>query len=110
MPFDETLAGRLRPLFRGKYSVKEKRMFGGLAFMINGHMCWDIVGKDLVVRTGRDGFGQALRRPHARPMDFTGRPMKGFVYFARRSLGPRLEIMNMPRTRFRLGSTTKIGI
>ena len=82
MPFDETLAGRLRPLFRGKYSVKEKRMFGGLAFMINGHMCWDIVGKDLVVRTGPDGFEQALRRPHARPMDFTGRPMKGFVYVA----------------------------
>jgi|SRR6516162_1520561 hypothetical protein len=82
MPFDETLAGRLRPLFRGKYSVKEKRMFGGLAFMINGHMCCGIVGKDLVVRTGPDGFEQALRRPHARPMDFTGRPMKGFVYVA----------------------------
>ena len=82
MPFDETLAGRLRPLFRGKYSVKEKRMFGGLAFMINGHMCCGIVGKDLVVRTGPDGFEQALRRPHARPMDFTGRSMKGFVYVA----------------------------
>jgi hypothetical protein len=80
MPFDETLAERLRPLFRGKYSVKEQRMFGGLAFMVNGHMCCGIVGKDLVVRTGPDGFEQALRQPHARPMDFTGRPMRGFVF------------------------------
>ena len=82
MPYDETLVERLRPLFRGKYSVKEKRMFGGLAFMVNGHMCCGIVGKDLVVRTGRDGFSEAIRQPHARPMDFTGRPMKGFVYVA----------------------------
>jgi hypothetical protein len=80
MPFDETLAERLRPLFRGKYSVKEKRLFGGLAFMVNGHMCCGIVGKDLVVRTGPGGFEQALRQPHARPMNFTGRPMKGFVF------------------------------
>jgi hypothetical protein len=80
MPFDETLAERLRPLFRGKYLVKEKRMFGGLAFMVNGHMCCGIVGENLVVRTGPDGFEQALRQPHSRPMDFTGRPMKGFVF------------------------------
>ena len=80
MPFDETLAARLRPLFRGKSSVKERKMFGGLAFMVNGHMCCGIVGKDLVVRTGKDRFEEALRQPHARPMDFTGRPMKGFVF------------------------------
>jgi TfoX/Sxy family transcriptional regulator of competence genes len=80
MPFDETLAERLRPLLRGKYSVRERKMFGGLAFMVNGYMCCGIVGRDLVVRTGPDGFEQALCQPHARPMDFTGRPMKGFVY------------------------------
>src|SRR3974390_3671529 len=82
MAFDENLAEQLRPLFQGKYKVTEKKMFGGLAFMVNGHMCCGIVGKDLVVRTGPEGFDEALRRPHSRPMDFTGRPMKGFVYVA----------------------------
>ena len=81
MAFDEKLAERLRPLFQGKYKVTEKKMFGGLAFMVNGHMCCGIVATDLVVRTGPDAFEQALR-PHTRPMDFTGRPMKGFVYVA----------------------------
>jgi hypothetical protein len=57
-------------------------MFGGLAFMVNGHMCCGIVGKNLVVRTGPEAFDRVVKRPHARPMDFTGRPMKGFVYVA----------------------------
>jgi hypothetical protein len=47
-------------------------MFGGLAFMVNGHMCCGIVGKDLVVRAGPDGFEQTLRQPHARPMMRSG--------------------------------------
>ena len=58
-------------------------MFGGLAFMVNGHVCCGIVGDNLVVRVGTEGHAKALSRPHARAMDFTGRPMKGFVY-----LGP----------------------
>ena len=82
MALDENLAERLRLLFRGKYKVTEKKMFGGLAFMVNGHMCCGIVARDLVVRTGPDAFERALKRPHARPMDFTGRPMKGLVYVA----------------------------
>jgi len=82
MAFDENLAERLRLLFRGKYKVTEKKMFGGLAFMVNGHMCCGIVATHLVVRTGPNAFERALKRAHARPMDFTGRPMKGFVYVA----------------------------
>ena len=82
MSFDETLAERLRPLFQGNYKVTEKKMFGGLAFMVNSHMCCGIVATNLVVRTGPDAFDHALKRPHTRPMDFTGRPMKGFVYVA----------------------------
>jgi TfoX/Sxy family transcriptional regulator of competence genes len=82
MPFDETLAARLRSFLRGSFKVQEKKMFGGLAFMVNGHMCCGIVGKELVVRTGPDAFDEALRQPHSRPMDFTGRPMKGFVFVA----------------------------
>jgi|SRR6516165_735615 hypothetical protein len=97
MPYDETLAERLRPLFRGKYSVTEKRMFGGLAFMVNGHMCCGIVGNDLVVRTGPDRFSEAIRQPHARPMDFTGRPMKGFVYVAPAGYRSDLDLRSWTR-------------
>jgi hypothetical protein len=63
------------PVIYGR-SADERRMFGGLAFMVNGHMCCGIVGKDLVVRTGPDHYEEALSQPHARPMDFTGRPMR----------------------------------
>jgi len=84
MTFDEGLAKRVRSLLRGEHSFKEKRMFGGLAFMVNGHMCCGIVGEDLVVRVGADAYSAALSQPRARPMDFTGRPMRGFVY-----VGPR---------------------
>ncbi len=55
-------------------------MFGGLAFLLQGHMACGVVGDDLVVRVGPDAYAAALRRRHARPMDFTGRPLTGFVY------------------------------
>lgn len=60
----------------------EKKMFGGLSFMVKGHMCCGVVGDELMVRVGPDGYEAALERPHARPMDFTGKPLKGFVYVA----------------------------
>ena len=80
MAFDESLAKRVRGILGHEPRVKERRMFGGLAFLVNGHMCCGIVGRDLVVRVGAAGHEEALSRPHARPMDFTGRPMSGFVY------------------------------
>lgn len=58
-------------------------MFGGLAFLVNGHMCCGVTAGDLMVRVGSDLHERALKRPHARPMDFTGRPLRGFVYVAR---------------------------
>ncbi|HYR86955.1 MAG TPA: TfoX/Sxy family protein [Terriglobia bacterium] len=61
-------------------TIEDKRMFGGLAIMVNGHMCCGIVGRNLVVRVGGNEYEQALSQPHARPMDFTGRAMRGFVY------------------------------
>jgi len=83
MPFDERLAQRVRNILAEECPAKERRMFGGLAFMVNGHMCCGIVGEELVVRVGPAAHKQALSRPHARAMDFTGRPMKGFVYVER---------------------------
>jgi hypothetical protein len=55
-------------------------MFGGIAFMLNGNMCCGVVKDDLMVRLAPDRSEEALQLPHARPMDFTGRPMKGFVF------------------------------
>ena len=80
MPFDEKLAGRVRTLLRGQPSLEEKRMFGGLAFMVNGHMCCGVLNNDLVLRVAREEYDKAISRPYARPMDFTGRPMRGLLY------------------------------
>lgn len=80
MPFDERLAGRLRVVLRDVPGGSEKRMFGGIAFMVDGHMSCGIVGKDLMVRVGAERHAEALAQSHARPMDFTGRPMKGMVF------------------------------
>jgi TfoX/Sxy family transcriptional regulator of competence genes len=80
MAFDELVAQRVRDVLTEECPTTERRMFGGLAFMVNGHMCCGIVGDDLVVRVGADAHQQSLSLPHARAMDFTGRPMKGFVY------------------------------
>jgi TfoX/Sxy family transcriptional regulator of competence genes len=80
MPFDERLAQRVRRILSDECAATEKRMFGGLAFMVKGHMCCGIVGNDLVVRVGADQHKEALSDPGARPMHFTGRSMKAFVY------------------------------
>ncbi len=80
MVFDERLAGRMRKALAQRKGITEKKMFGGLAFLLDGKMCCGIVKDEMVVRVGPDRYGEALARPHARPMDFTGRPMKGFVF------------------------------
>jgi TfoX/Sxy family transcriptional regulator of competence genes len=82
MPFDEQLAMRIRNVLAERADVTERRMFGGLAFLLRGHMCVGIVGNDLMVRVGADQLGSALAEKHARPMDFTGRPSRGMVYVA----------------------------
>lgn len=82
MAYDEALARRVRRLLAPLPEFSERRMFGGLCFLLAGRMCCGVVGEDLVVRTGPEGHAAALRRPHARPMDFTGRPLRGFVYVA----------------------------
>ena len=80
MAYDEGLAERLRELLAGRRDVTERKMFGGLAFLCRGHMFVGITDDVLMVRVGPGAHAAALARPHARPMDFTGRPMKGYVY------------------------------
>ena len=80
MAFDEALAARVRKSLGECPGLSERKMFGGLAFLLHGNMCCGVTDDDLMVRVGPDGREPALTRPHVRPMDFTGRPMKAFVY------------------------------
>ena len=80
MPFDPGVAQRLREALADRDDVTEKKTFGGLTFMWRGHMSVGVVGEQIMVRVGPDGYESALAQPHARSMDFTGRPMKGFVF------------------------------
>jgi TfoX/Sxy family transcriptional regulator of competence genes len=82
MACDEQLVERVRAVLKGTRGVGERRMFGGVCFTVNGNMVCGVVKDDLMVRVGPDRYERALKQPHARPMDFTGRPMKGFVFVA----------------------------
>lgn len=80
MAYDQDLAERIRIALASAPDVDTRRMFGGITFMVGGHMACGVVGQDLMVRLGPEGTRQALREPHVRPMDFTGRPSAGMVY------------------------------
>ena len=82
MPYDEGLAQRIRELLEDRADVVEKKMFGGIAFMLGGNMCVGVVGDELMVRVGTDAYPKAVKLKHAREMDFTGRAMKGMIYVA----------------------------
>ena len=84
MAYEEVVAQRVRAALvsAGAPEVVERKMFGGLALMVNGHMCVGVLGEELMLRVGPEAYGDALAQPHAREMDFTGKPLKGFVYVA----------------------------
>lgn len=80
MPYDERLAMRVRAVVKGQPAIVEKTMFGGLAYLAKGRMFAGILKSDLVVRVGPEANDAALNKPHTRPMDFTGKPMKGYIF------------------------------
>ena len=82
MAFDHDLAERVRELLHRRTGISERKMFGGLAFMSQGHMFVGISADTLMVRVGAANHAEALRQPGARKMDFTGKPMTGYVYVA----------------------------
>ena len=79
MAYDEQLAERVRELVGMREEVTERRMFGGIAWMLAGNMACGVLGEDLIVRVGPDEYERALAEPHAREFDFTGRPSRGIV-------------------------------
>ena len=79
MAYSEELAARVRDVVGGRDGVSERRMFGGIAWMVDGNMACGTLGEDLMVRLAPDDAESALGEPHVGPMDVTGRPMRGFV-------------------------------
>jgi TfoX/Sxy family transcriptional regulator of competence genes len=82
MAYDEHLAARIRAVLADQPTLIEKKMFGGLTFMLHGNMCCGVVREELMVRVGPAQHTEALGMPYARQMDFTGRPMKNMVIVA----------------------------
>ncbi len=83
MTFNELTASQIRNTLQATPGISERHMFGGTAFMLGGNMCCGVFEDNLVVRVGQDAYDEALSEPHTRPMDFTGRPLRGFIYVAR---------------------------
>lgn len=79
MAYSEALAARIRKTLARQKDVAEKKMFGGLTFMLRGHMCCGVVNDDLVLRLGPEQGEKVLKKPYTRECDFTGRPLKGMV-------------------------------
>ena len=80
MAYDEGLAQRIRESLADRQEVTEKKMFGGVAFMVAGTMVVGVVKEDMMVHVGPAQHDEAMAQPHARAMDFTGKPMRGFVF------------------------------
>lgn len=101
MAYDEGLLDRIRVVLAKRGTrVEEKKMFGGMCFLVGGNMSCGIVGDELMLRVGADAYDAALAKPHARPMDFTGRPMRGMVYVGTAGI----------RTQAQLGRWLEMGL
>jgi len=90
--YDEILAERLRKIFLRRSDVAEKKMFGGIAFMVSGNTCCGVINDTLMARVGVGCYDEVLKRPHVRQMDFTGRPMKGFVYVSPQGIATDVQL------------------
>ena len=80
MGYNKKLAERVHAVVAGRDDIREKPMFGGLCLLAHGNMFAGIQGEILMARVGPERHDEALERPHARIMDFSGRPMRGYVY------------------------------
>src|SRR5690348_9340588 len=86
MPYDQLLADRLRQHLKSQKQISERKMFGGICFMYQGKMLCGVERDNMVVRVGPGQYEATLKQPHVRPMDFTGRPLRGFIYVSQAGL------------------------
>lgn len=82
MPYNEALATRIQQALAKAPGITSKEMFGGIAFMVDGKMAVGVIKDDLMLRLDPADAARALHQPHTRPMDFSGRPMAGYIYVA----------------------------
>ncbi|MFH1186279.1 MAG: TfoX/Sxy family protein [Chloroflexota bacterium] len=87
MAYNELLAERIQALLKGTRGLEEKKMFGGVGFLVNGNMAWGVHKDDLILRLGEQDFATALKTPHVRIFDMTGKPMKGWVLVSKQGYG-----------------------
>ena len=86
MAYDEKLAERLNKLVKNRKDFDQKKMFGGIAFMLNGNMCFGIHKDSLVIRTSQESANNSLKRKYVKPFDITGRPMKGWIMVSKEGI------------------------
>lgn len=91
MAFDEKLGERIKQALSGIEHVEEKKMFGGLCFMINDKMCVGVIKDDMICRIGEDNYKAALKRPGCREMVFSNRPSKGFVFVSEEGMSSKKD-------------------
>ena len=87
MAFDETLADRIRQQLARRKNVEEKKMFGGVGFLLDGNMLVGVWKNSLIARVGPDGYEDALLEPHVKEFDITGKPMKGWIMVEPEGIG-----------------------
>ena len=97
MPYDRSLAERIRGELDQLPGLQEKKMFGGVGFLMQGNMACGVHGEDLIVRVGPGCYEEALSRPHTRPFDMTGRPMSGWVMVAPKGCESDRDLSNWVR-------------
>lgn len=86
MAYSEALAQRVRKALARRKGIAERKMFGGLAFLYRGNMMVGVLGDRLVARVSPERYEALLKRPEVSKMDFTGRPLKGFLYVGPKAL------------------------
>lgn len=92
MAYDRGLAARVADVIGGRHGVTERKMFGGIAWMLQGNMACGVIGDELIVRLGAEDGDRALGEPGTRPFDMTGRPMRGFVVVAGEAVAEAREL------------------
>jgi TfoX/Sxy family transcriptional regulator of competence genes len=97
MAYDEHLAMDIRAALAGQDGIIEKKMFGGLSFLLNGNMACGVIGDEMIVRVGPEATEGALSRPHTHLFDFTGKPMKGWVVVTPEGLAGDDDLRNWVR-------------
>jgi hypothetical protein len=89
---DPKLVARLETLLAGRPDVTPRKMFGGVCFMLNGNMCVGVHNDELIVRVGKPQTSSLLECAHVRPMDLTGKPMKGWLTIGRAGVARQADL------------------